>query len=540
LKERAYKAAWANNFLTLAFFNATDRDMSNIRRLNVTPGMAFHSSDSASNNSSTASSSTFSIEYQAIRSSLYFGDYLSFPDTSSSGNASASNSSSNAFNGVSEFDFIAVCKRRPLHHLLQSKYHLTPDKAEICAGSKSSSPANINSSIVGCGLVYGAARRTDGGSELSPQPGSQWSVPVYSCAASVRAQLRTVTFLYNGTGTAAGTSPSLSALTVTTSIPKPYPSPLDIPLWAVENITPTTPLASVQPLWGLLGPAANATIPPALTANLTTSHQPILRLPGTVTATSPLTNSPDYIPDKIGQNLPGVDFYAQALQNVFAISRPGSVGYEGYADYSGLTSLALYKKWMDLSATADGTAQIVNLVWTDIAANAVVGTRGWSSLGGGGGSDDGQAQVLVSVTPYARRVRYRLAYAAPAIVVLVLAAGVVAAALVLLALGRTGAGKVRRLLDATSAGRLMGRVLWPAKAGAVASAKTKEWVQVVGMKVVKVGAETEGCDGGGGEAEKRGTKKASTTVVRAVPDEEEMGAQERLMEGDQMRSTDES
>lgn len=75
-----------------------------------------------------------------------------------------------------------------------------------------------------------------------------------------------------------------------------------------------------------------------------------------------------------------MDFYVQALQNAFTIANPGSLGYAGYAgyaDYSGLTAgLALYRKWQALSMNAVGAAQIVNLVWTDIAANSVVGTRG--------------------------------------------------------------------------------------------------------------------------------------------------------------------
>lgn len=81
---------------------------------------------------------------------------------------------------------------------------------------------------MGCGLLYGAARRTDGGSELSHQPGSQWSIPVYGCAASVRAAILTVTFQYNGTG--------FAALKVTSAQPKTYPSASSHPLWAVENM----------------------------------------------------------------------------------------------------------------------------------------------------------------------------------------------------------------------------------------------------------------------------------------------------------------
>ncbi|KAG7287153.1 hypothetical protein NEMBOFW57_006658 [Staphylotrichum longicolle] len=435
LKDRAYKAAWANNFLTLAYFNLTDPDSTNITRLDVAPGMGFRGSS-----------------------------------------------------------------------------------AEICAGGSSADFANINSTIVGCGLVYGTARRTDGGSELSPQPGSTWSIPVYSCAASVRATIRTVAFRYNGTG--------FAALKVTSARPKTYASPSDVPLWAVEDMHSTI-LRDAQPLWGLLGSSNTTTaIPPALAANISTARQASLRLPGFLTADS-IIGGNDWVSSKIGQNLPGVDFYVQALQNAFTIAAPGTVGYEGYTDYSGMTGLALYTKWKRLSASAEGAAEIIKLVWTDIAANSVVGTKGWGlddpaargvtapwdgaaegrrkrAVDGAGGGSAGGNQAedeMVSVTVYRRRVRYSLPYMVPAIVVLALAVGVVGTWLVLLVLGRTGPVKMRRLLDATSAGRILGGFLWPEKS--VSTKRTDEWVKTVGTKVVLVGSGKHGAvavaEGKGGQ-----------------------------------------
>src|SRR5699024_2503127 len=68
-----------------------------------------------------------------------------------------------------------------------------------CRGAVLMDPANINSTLIACGLVYGAAQRTDGGDSLVPDPGSKWVIPVYSCASSVTASIKTVTFQYNGT-----------------------------------------------------------------------------------------------------------------------------------------------------------------------------------------------------------------------------------------------------------------------------------------------------------------------------------------------------
>lgn len=109
LRERAYEAAWASNFLTLVYFNKTDPDNTNITRWDVTPGMAFHSSNSSDTTASDAANAgRFVVQYQAIRSSLYFGDYLMLPATPTSQNKSASGG--NPF-GISIEDFDHVCKQ---------------------------------------------------------------------------------------------------------------------------------------------------------------------------------------------------------------------------------------------------------------------------------------------------------------------------------------------------------------------------------------------------------------------------------------------
>ncbi|KAL2171503.1 hypothetical protein VTG60DRAFT_2671 [Thermothelomyces hinnuleus] len=478
LRERAYKAAWANNFLTLAHFNATDLDPNNITRLDVTPGMRFLADDSGfdlpknNTNTTAGTETTFFVDFQSVRSSLQFGEYLDLGSTSAGKRPRVT---------VDQFDFVS----------------------EVCGGVAGASPANINSSLVGCGLVYGAAYRTDGGDELSPQPLSNWSVPVYSCAASVRATIRTVTFRHNGTG--------LAGLRVTAAQPKTYASPAEHPVWAVEAMPREYMIRDAQPLWGLLAESA----PPALRNNLSTVRQPWLRLPGLVNSIdSPLSNGLDYVANRPGENLPGVDFYALALQNAFGVARPGSGLYSLYGDYSGLTSLAMYSKWRNLTSSEAGAAHLLRLLWTDIAANSVVGTKGWglddpAALGEGegesgnrvrkrDGDDDGNgdgngsrdAGAVVPVTVYRRRVRYQLPYMVPAIVVLVLAAGVLCTWLALTAMRRTGPAKMRWLLDATSPGRILGGFLWPEKAATLRG--TNEWVKTLGTKMVVVGSKGPG------------------------------------------------
>lgn len=118
LRERAYKAAWYSNFMTLAYFNKTDPDPANIVRWEATPGISF-GGDSSGNAVNQATRGTFSIEYQSIRSSLDFGEYLQLPVTARDHNATASGE--NPF-GISIEDFNRICTP-PLPH---SPPFLTP------------------------------------------------------------------------------------------------------------------------------------------------------------------------------------------------------------------------------------------------------------------------------------------------------------------------------------------------------------------------------------------------------------------------------
>lgn len=46
------------------------------------------------------------------------------------------------------------------------------------------------------------------------------------------------------------------------------------------------------------------------------------------------------------------------------------------ADCTGTTNFAMFRLWQNLSDTSSSATQILNLIWTDIAAISVVGTRG--------------------------------------------------------------------------------------------------------------------------------------------------------------------
>ncbi|KAL4895553.1 hypothetical protein BDV59DRAFT_211740 [Aspergillus ambiguus] len=434
LHDRAYKAAWLNNFLTMAYFNATDRDPSNIKHM-----------DTATN---------LHIGYWNIRTSIDLGEYLDFAANSEHNRSSAAN-----------------------------------PQATLCGGSIADSAPNINNTVIGCSLVYGAASRTDGGSELIVQPGSKWSMPLYSCATALKAVVKTATFQYNGTG--------LDALSVQSLHDKQYhPDTSPPPLWGVESIHNQT-LSWARPTWGILGPSNStaATNPLLSTFNISTVASDTLYLPGYVDALSRL-HGEGAIPAIDGQNLPGVDFYEQLLYRALSVyQQPNSP----YGDYSGYTSMALYAKWQQLSATASGAASIIDLIWTDLAANTVVGTRGWglravatdegipseSSTTGRlrrrvAAGSDGDDAAVVPVAVYKRKIRYRIPFAVPAFIV----AGVTLAALVclvaLVVMRRTGVTRLKMFLESTSVGGALALLLFKSEtAGA-------QWMKAIREKNVKI------------------------------------------------------
>ncbi|KAL2267394.1 hypothetical protein VTJ83DRAFT_4671 [Remersonia thermophila] len=439
LRARAWRAAWEANYLTLAYFNATDLndDEAVVKRLDVTPGMHFKSSSSAARveNFGRTDSAAFSVEYQAIRTALDFGEYLDLPSQP----APDASSSGNPF-GITKAHFHRISER--------------------CGGADLSTRANLNATLIGCGIIYGIARRIDTDApeaELSLEPGSRWSIPMYSCAASFRAGIRTVTLRQNITAAESGAR-DLSSLRIVSSRPKSYPSvPDGHPLWAVEDMG-SIKLASAQPLWGIVAPSSPLlSRPPGASLSVATHRGPSLRLPGMLTSSyAPILQGTGYVPSRPGQNLPAVDFCAKALQAVFTIRRPGSPGYEG-------------------------------MVWTDVAANSVVGTKGWG-LGGGG-----EDVVMVPVTVYRRRIRYRMLCIIPAVVVLALVVAVVSTWLVQMVRGQQPVASMRVMLEATSAGRLMGAILWRQKEAqevGLKRARTDEWVDDIGKKTVIVAHET--------------------------------------------------
>jgi hypothetical protein len=256
---------------------------------------------------------------------------------------------------------------------------------------------------------------------------------MYSCASTTKAIIKTVAFRFNGT------MDDLSGLKVVSITEKTYLNQESKPLWGVEKTSMR--LADGGPLWGLVSPAKTDVL------NLTTLRSESLYLPG---------RDP-----KLGtDNKPGADFAATALQMTYKTGLDQSYSSATVVDYTGAVNLAMYKKWQELSKTAETSAKILNLIWTDIAANMVVGTKGLQPHGGLNSKRDSSASTLVKpplVISYRRRIKYNYVYGIPALLTLVLSVtAIICTVLSVLFFGAT-LSTMRTFLHHTSAGRFLTR-----------------------------------------------------------------------------------
>lgn len=247
---------------------------------------------------------------------------------------------------------------------------------------------------------------------------------MYACTSSAKASIKTVRFRFNGT------TDDLSALEVLDVKDKVYASDAEKPLWGVENSDMM--LADGSPLWGIVTEEASKKY------NISTLRKEYLYLPGRDT-------SINY------KNTPGVDFADAALDMTYMI------GVGSTAGYSGRTNLAMYRKWQELSRNSVDSAKILNLVFTDIAANMVIGTRGFESRDDGMVKRDGStpSSRTPPVTTYTKRVQYKYAYGIPAFLVLVLSVAAFTTTLFFMIFSGASPATMRRYLQYTSAGRLL-------------------------------------------------------------------------------------
>ncbi|KAH7066203.1 hypothetical protein BKA63DRAFT_523950 [Paraphoma chrysanthemicola] len=411
---RAYRGAWLNNAYTMAYMNVTN--MSN----ETTKVKAFAYLNSTMNkgfplyfpNGKTASSI---LAKPNSLSMANWGGYL----TGTEGTSNFSRASNTTYNFTSTFPI----------YTNPSKINYTDWGSidTLCRGQGGRDLANITNLAAQCGLLYGAPVRKDGTNSSLFDPGSAWTLPMYSCMSTTKATIKTVSLRFNGT------SDDLSGLEVVSITDKTYADDSSKPLWGVENTDML--LKDGGALWGLVSASKQKDL------NLTVVQREFLYLPGRD-------------PTMGWQNMPGIDFPSVALDMAY---KTGGSSARAAVDYSGQVNLAMYKKWQELSKTPITSAKIINLIWTDIAANMVVGTKGLqpSDTPLRKRDESGNTTKAPKVVNYTRRVKYKYPYGIPAFVALVLFFVTTVSTLFFAIFAGAKPSTMRRFLHHTSAGRFL-------------------------------------------------------------------------------------
>jgi len=297
--------------------------------------------------------------------------------------------------------------------------------------------------------------RKGAGSQVVFEAGSEWSVPLYTCATAIKATIKTTSFLLNGTD-------GLASLSVTEVRPKVYPNNESLPAWGVEEAGLTN--ANFNPVWGLVSPAYESY------PNISVIRQELLYLPG-------YADEFIKIPGIKSQNLPANDFARMALSSTYDIEDDSSASGP-MVDYTGYSNMAMYAKWQQLSRTPEDAAKIINLIWTDYAASAVVGTK--SVLGA---RNDSNAQpAIIAVRPLINRIHYHWLFGIPAFIVLLLCLVIGTFAFLTFLFRRHGISKMRKHLHQTAVGRILTSFLYPEYTNL--ETPSREWSQSVGKNVI--------------------------------------------------------
>jgi hypothetical protein len=248
-------------------------------------------------------------------------------------------------------------------------------------------------------------------------------------------------------------------------------------------------ISSAVPIWGLVSSDTKSS------TDLDVVQSPYLYLPGQMSSLTSLGS--------IGSdNMPGLEFPKEALGTIYNGNLGNSI--YGTIDYSGKTSSAMYAKWQQLMANANSTSRIIDLIFTDLAANGLVGTKSWfnssNTIVGDYPSSNSkvkrqssptntfsgqQATAKVPVRVYTRRIQYNYVYGIPAYASVLIAALIGTLTLLYLITGRTSLSKTRHYLCATSAGRLMSMLVYPGESEPQTATRT--WARGVGAKRIRVG-----------------------------------------------------
>jgi hypothetical protein len=142
----------------------------------------------------------------------------------------------------------------------------------------------------------------------------------------------------------------------------------------------------------------------------------------------------------------------------------------------------LFLKWRDLSRTKDGAAQILNLIWTDLVASAVVGTK--TGFDNSVSSDGGVLGKREAHKHYSVVIYGNLLFAIPAAIVLLLWISLLVMAIVLLISRKVTGDMLSYYMNQSSLGRA---VLNAEQSNSrIATSSSSQWVKEFGNDIVGI------------------------------------------------------
>jgi len=148
--------------------------------------------------------------------------------------------------------------------------------------------------------------------------------------------------------------------------------------------------------------------------------------------------------------------------------------------------MGLFAKWQNLSTTLEQASSIINLIWTDLAAGAVVGTKGTL-----GPNNVGMGNQIagIQIDPTVRRIKYHWLFAIPAFLLAGMVVIITVIALIFMVLKHSNLETMRRHLFQTSAGRIYTAFLFPEYCDL--QTRPVEWSRGVGTQMIDLNEESE-------------------------------------------------
>jgi hypothetical protein len=221
-----------------------------------------------------------------------------------------------------------------------------------CAGFGGADPVNIDNVQVTCGVLLGPPLRTDGGDNNVYAPGSTWTQSLHVCASATRASIQTFTFSLSSFGNS-----SIPQLNVTRE-----PTSHTV-LWGMEKSEAL--ISESLPIWGrideqLMNTSNN-------TSELWTVQSDYFMLPASSAAFN-WTLLPEGSPQNAHAT---IWFWTYDPIGLTPLIESSLSDYTGRFDYS------IKSKFQDLvlqNGQGGGAEMILNLIWTDITSNQLLGS----------------------------------------------------------------------------------------------------------------------------------------------------------------------